>query len=98
VIDVDVTPGADDPPDPDEPPDPDDDDDPQATTTSPAAASVTAKTTHLSFGLRTSLLPVIGYTAMVCPVRRQLFPPKPACIRICDISIRSHPNVSNTMF
>jgi hypothetical protein len=76
VIDDAVTPGADDPPDPDEPPDPDPDDEPHATANSPVATTVTAKTIHFSFGLRTSLLQVvIGYTAMVRPVRGSC-PPK----------------------
>ncbi len=74
MIDDAVTPGADDPPDPDEPPDPDDDE-PHATTSSPVATTVAAKKIHFSFGLRTSLLQVIGYTAMVRPVRGSC-PPK----------------------
>lgn len=80
MIDVAVTPGADDPLDPDEPPDPDDDE-PHATTMSPAATTVTAKTIHLSFGIRTSLLPAIDYTAVVCPVRGSC-PPKPICTTV----------------
>jgi hypothetical protein len=39
------------------------------------ATTVTAKTIHFSFGFRTSLLQVIGYTATVRPVRGSC-PPK----------------------